>query len=117
MGNRPPDTKTSEKSQADQLMPSGESQGTGGGGGGGIQTLRIPLNKLQPPIVRQAREGATVDVRFQNNAYEVFWAGQLIGTVPGSFKPRLAPPTLHRATIVDLSPEPQREKVVIEVAL
>lgn len=113
MGNKAPGEKPSRKSQANQVMDSGEQEGTGGGGGGS-KALRIPLIKLQPVVVAQARKGGYVDVRWQNGAYEVFWAGQLIGTVPGSYKPRLAPPTSHRATIVECTEQPL--KVVIEVA-
>lgn len=115
MGNKPPGGKPSKESQANQVMESGELDGSGGsGGGGGEKSLRIRLIKLQPGIVVQARVGEAVEVRWQNGAYEVFRAGKLLGTVPGSYKPRLLPLTLYQATIVERTQSPLN--VIIEVA-
>lgn len=115
MGNKAPDGKPSKESQANQVMQSGEPDGSGGsGGGGGKKPLRITLIKLQPGVVARVQVGEPVDVRWQNGAYEVLWAGQLLGTVPGSYKPRLMPPTSHRATIAAQGQSPLT--VVIEVS-
>lgn len=115
MGNKPPGGKPSKESQANQVMESGELDGSGGSGGGsGEKSLRIRLIKLQPSIVSQARVGDTVEVRWQNGSYEVLRAGQLLGTVPGSYKLRLLPLTLYQATIMERTQSPLN--VVIEVA-
>lgn len=116
MGNKAPDGKPSKESQANHVMVSGELEGSGGGGGGGGEsaTLRIKLIKLQAGVVAQAREGGNVEVLWQNGSYEVLLAGQLLGTVPGSYKPRLMPPTSHRATIVERTQSPLN--IVIELS-
>lgn len=119
MGNTGSGSKAKRKAQARRAQESGDVGPVIDTGPAQAKvTLTIPLIKLNRPVVAQAvvsRE-RQVSVVWHRTEYEVYWAGQYLGAVPGSFNEQLRAPARHAGLLTDVVGAP-REAVTLEVTV
>lgn len=119
MGNTGSGSKAKRKAQANRAQESGDVGPVIIPGPNQVSTtLTIQLIKLDRAVVAQAalsRE-SLVSVVWHRTEYEVYWAGQYLGAVPGNFNEQLHAPDRHAGRITEIISTP-REAVTIQVTV
>ncbi len=116
--------KAREKRKNRSLLGSGEQgqlEGSGAGGEGGVgadetpSEILIPLTQFDLVVLARARKGDLVEVRYQNDRYEVLLASARLGNVPqGSYEAKLRPHLVLSARLAQVSNDPASAKISVQ---
>jgi hypothetical protein len=107
MGNSKKGVRPRPKNQPAKLLLSGDNTAVAIGGGQGGQvadrTLNIKLIQLDLGVAAQIKVGDFVQLYWRDSRYEVYFDGQHLGNVPGSYNSMLLPQTEYPGQLVKVA--------------